>query len=183
MAATTVQYEPVPWLQGSTNSNQTSSKGDPGSLDKDDFLKLLVTELKYQNPLEPMQDKEFISQMANFSSLEQMKNLNNSFEALSDCLNSNLLPGMQLQQASAMIGHQVSYLSNDGQLTNGMVESVILKQGIPYCVVGDAEISIGDILAVKNASQSNVSMLQEILDQLNLLTGTLIPETGDSNDE
>lgn len=57
-------------------SNQNSS-----ALDKDAFLRLLVTQLSNQDPLSPMEDREFIAQMAQFSSLEQMQNLNDSYKA------------------------------------------------------------------------------------------------------
>ena len=48
-------------------------------LGKDAFFKLLITQLQYQNPLEPMDDRDFIAQIAQFSALEQMQNLNHSF--------------------------------------------------------------------------------------------------------
>lgn len=182
MDNTAVQYATVPWAQASSTSEQKTVNGGKSTLDKDDFLKLLVTQLKYQNPLEPMEDKEFMSQMANFSSLEQMKNLNSGFDKLSDSISNNLLPGIQLQQASAMIGNKVSYLNDEGQIASGTVDSVIIKQGVPYCVVGEKEISTSNILAVKDAGSSKESILQEILDQLKRLTGTLMPEAGDSVD-
>ena len=60
------------------NSDKTSSKSN--NLDKDAFLKLLVTQLQNQDPLSPMEDREFIAQMAQFSSLEQMQNLNDTMK-------------------------------------------------------------------------------------------------------
>jgi len=56
-------------------------KMQSGNLDKDAFLKLLVTQMQNQDPLSPMEDREFIAQMAQFSSLEQMQNLNDTFKS------------------------------------------------------------------------------------------------------
>lgn len=144
----------VPWVESTTNTTSTSKTGtDQSSLGKDDFLKLLVTQLKYQDPLEPVKDQDFIAQMASFSSLEQMNNLNTSFEKLATAFNDNLFPQVLLQQASNLIGMNVSYQnpdsdtdsSTDTDIIQGVVESVIMKDGTPYLTVNGKEITVGSI--------------------------------------
>ncbi|MGI5921880.1 MAG: flagellar hook assembly protein FlgD [Syntrophomonadaceae bacterium] len=138
-------------------------------LGKDDFLKLLITELKYQDPLEPMEDKEFISQMASFSSLEQMNNLNTSFEKLSETITTNLIPGLMLQQSSNMIGKTVDYVDPDTMtMVSGTVESVMVKQGIPYYVIDGKEVAMSSITRISNREEQ---VMDEILNQLAILAG------------
>jgi flagellar basal-body rod modification protein FlgD len=76
-----------------TQSAQSSSRQ---TLGKDDFLKLLITQMRYQDPLSPMDNSQFLAQMAQFSSLEQMQNLNESFDQsmlISQSLNNSSAAG------------------------------------------------------------------------------------------
>ncbi|MEW6379298.1 MAG: flagellar hook assembly protein FlgD [bacterium] len=68
------------------SANETISKID--SLNKDDFLKLLLTQMQHQDPLNPMDNTEFVSQLSQFSQLEQMYNVNQGLETLADSQNS-----------------------------------------------------------------------------------------------
>lgn len=78
-----VNYDALNYTSVNTNttSTQQTTRQPKDKLGKQDFLNLLTTQLKYQDPLKPMEDKEFIGQMAQFSSLEQMQNLNTTLEA------------------------------------------------------------------------------------------------------
>ena len=76
-------------------------------LGKDDFLKLLVTQLRYQDPINPMENTEFIAQLAQFSSLEQMKNVDNGIQDLSLLMNS-----INNSMATGMIGKDVKFLGD-----------------------------------------------------------------------
>ncbi|GEM03431.1 hypothetical protein HMI01_04190 [Halolactibacillus miurensis] len=88
-------------------SNQP--KREPSSdLGKEEFLQLLMAQIRNQDPLDPMDDKEFIAQMTTFSSLEQMMNMNNSIQQLVH--NQTVSPVIQY---SHMIGKEVSYYKLD----------------------------------------------------------------------
>lgn len=83
--------------------NQSKAREPRPELGKEDFLKILMTQLQDQDPTEPMDDREFVSQMATFSSLEQMTNMTDSMDQL---VESQLSPVVQY---SHMIGQEVSY--------------------------------------------------------------------------
>lgn len=92
---------------------QSNGRTSSNTLGKDDFLKLLITQLSNQDPTSPMEDTEFISQMAQFSSLEQMTNMSNAFSKMSEFLNS--------QEAVSTIGKTVELNIGDST-TTGIVQ-------------------------------------------------------------
>ena len=85
-----------------------AAKATKNDLDKDAFIKLLVTQLQYQDPLEPQENGEFIAQMAQFSSLEQMTNVASKLEDI-NTLVSNIDTSVLVGQLSSMIGHGVDW--------------------------------------------------------------------------
>jgi flagellar basal-body rod modification protein FlgD len=121
----------------SNYQNQTKSAGS-SSLGKDDFLKILMAQLQNQDPLNPMQDQDFISQMATFSSLEQMTNLNSSVDNFIKFAQQN-----QFMQASSMIGKTVTYLDEQQNENTAVVKSVLFKDGTTsFQLNGDNQTSI-----------------------------------------
>ena len=84
-------------------------------LDKDDFMKILITQLTHQDPTSPMEDKEFIAQMAQFSSLEQITNMNQEFTRMASAMTSG--------QAYSLLGQNVTVIDGD-QAVSGVVDAV-----------------------------------------------------------
>lgn len=107
------------------NLNQTTPTGSRvanNGMDKDSFLRLLTTQLQNQDPLSPMDQENFVQQMATFSSLEQSIELNQNF--------SQLLVFQSVAQAATLIGQDVTALL-DGKVVTGKVEQVIFVNGQP----------------------------------------------------
>ena len=120
--------------KGRAEANQRNT----GEMGKQDFLNLLVLQLRYQDPLNPVDDKEFIAQMAQFAALEQMQAMNASNTAM---------------KGFSMIGKYVTAMMADsitGQptLVEGHVESVIMNGSKTYVVVGGKEVPIDNIYNV-----------------------------------
>ncbi|ASQ29088.1 flagellar hook assembly protein FlgD [Borrelia miyamotoi] len=120
------------------NSNgERDIKGS--NLGRDDFLKLLITQLKYQDPTDPMKDKEFVAQMAQFSALEQMTNMSKSFESLSFALGKNKDLGL--------LGKIVEFENVDGEIVKGKVTNI--KMGVVPQIMIDGKYYVYDnILSV-----------------------------------
>ncbi len=119
-------------------TNGSNKKIDNSSIDTEVFLNLLVAQLKYQDPLAPQDNTSFVTQLAQMSSLNEMQDMNSS---------------LKNSQAYDMIGMDV-YAEVLNKTTGvktaygGLVDSVVIKEGIPYVVVGNTAIAVADVLQV-----------------------------------
>jgi flagellar basal-body rod modification protein FlgD len=114
----------------STTSTPTPtqvSRNTGGTLGKDDFLKLFVAQLQHQDPMNPMQDSDFMGQMASFSSLEQITNLAVANERIASSLSST--------NAIGLIGRTVTYVDENDVVHTGKVEKVSTTDGKPFLTV------------------------------------------------
>jgi len=102
-------------------------KTDNGSLGKDQFLKLFVAQLQHQDPMNPMNDSEFMAQMASFSTLEQVSNLAAANERMAASMTSN--------SAVGLIGRTVTYVDENEEIHTGKVDKVTTAGGKPLLTV------------------------------------------------
>lgn len=127
-------------------------------LGKQEFLNLLVTQLRYQDPLKPMEDKEFVAQLAQFSALEQMQNLNESFELL---------------KAQSMIGRNVVATSpqDSAKLIEGRVDSIKIDGSKVYLKINGTEVLSDNVREVYHTYSEEVlsSILNKVPSKEDLL--------------
>ena len=121
-------------------NSSNSSKKSGLSVDTGTFLKLLVAQLQYQSPLDPQSNTDFVAQLAQMTSLQQMSGITASIE------NS---------QAYSMIGKYIyaKVLNSTTGVTDcycGTVGSVVIQSGVPYIVIGNTAIPASDVTQVYN---------------------------------
>ena len=109
------------------------------ALDKNDFLKILITQLSHQDPTQPMDDKEFIAQMAQFSSLEQITNMSEGLSKVADLLAKS--------QAVGLLGSVVD-VQNGGGTVSGIVDAVT-GGDYPQILVGGQYYDYSQVQKIK----------------------------------
>jgi len=110
-------------------------------------MKLLVTQLQNQNPLEPLDNNEMASQLAQFSQLQQLESMNSNF--------AKVLATAEFTYANSLIGKEVSFISETeagtAEATSGIIEEVYNNvDGQIIFVAGDRALTFEDIISIKN---------------------------------
>lgn len=133
-----------------SKAEKAASKEAGGTLDKDAFLQLLVAQMKYQDPLEPTDNTEYVSQLATFSELEEMQ---------------NMVKSSDMQRASALVGEYVSVEQKDsaGNIKNveGYVDGVIYQGNKTYLKINDVLYDFDDLDKVYDESYVYAQKLAE----------------------
>lgn len=142
------------FVESSSASSLANDKTkNKSTLDKDAFLGLLVAQMKYQDPLEPTSNTEFVAQYAQFSSLEQMQNMANT---------------MELTRASSMVGKVVVVNTTDsaGRETQieGRVDYVMYENGKSYVSIDGGLYSLDDVYAIEDQTYLDaVELAQQLM--------------------
>ena len=127
----------------SGNATGPSATGGGLGLDKNAFLKLLVAQMRYQNPMNPSDGQQYLAQAAQFATVEKLDDIAQS--------QSEAIAYQQILLSSSMVGRQVTATENGDKVT-GVVSGVKFDSGAnPVLIVGDKEIPVGTVEEVTPA--------------------------------
>ena len=142
--------------KGASGSSESSEKRN---LDTDMFLQLLMEQIRNQDPLEPMSNDDMLAQLAQFTALEQMNNLNDSFADLKDeitFLNGNV-DQLNFISAQGLIGRYVEGINAAGETIKGTVESVTLNGSIVVLSVDGETLPMTGVMNVADKAPAEES--------------------------
>jgi flagellar basal-body rod modification protein FlgD len=125
---------------GSTQDTSSALNSSLGSLNLDDFLKMLLTELQNQDPLSPMDSSQMLTQIGQISQV-------GATQSLTSTLNSVLL-GQTIGNATAMIGKTITGLGDDGTDVTGKVDKVTISDGQPVLTIGSDTVQLKNVKSV-----------------------------------
>jgi len=117
-----------------------SMSGSGGTLDKNAFLQLMVTQMKYQDPMQPQSNSQFLSQLAQYTSLEQMTNVANT--------DAQVLFVNQMSIGQRLIGQTVTVQNPDQSQQTGSVTGLRVVNGEPQLMVGGKTYALTDLVQV-----------------------------------
>jgi flagellar basal-body rod modification protein FlgD len=134
---------------GMFSTTGVQKTGTTGTADKDMFLKLLVAQMRYQDPMNPTDSSQFLSQSAQFTALEKMQDVADQ--------TAGLFSAQMAFGASGLIGKQVTWNDKDGASQTGKVTGVTFGSTGPILDVGGSQLAITDVITVKDPASGTTS--------------------------
>jgi flagellar basal-body rod modification protein FlgD len=131
---------PVSSIDNGTGVTTGGSTTAADGLGRQEFLQLLVTQLRNQDPLEPLNDREFIAQMAQLSALQATNDLAGQVK--------QMVANQQQMGALELVGHKVAYQDSAGALAQGVVGGVRLDGGLPLLLIDQREVPLDHVQTV-----------------------------------
>ena len=128
----------------STASGIHDPPAPTNQLGKQEFLQLLVAQLRNQDPLRPMEDREFIAQLAQLTTMETLQRMQSTLESM--------LGAQLLSHAMGLIGHNVTAIQPGGEMVTGTVQGVRLEGAEILLDLGSTSIYLSDVQAVQTAA-------------------------------
>lgn len=131
-------------LAGVLSGGTTAAAGDAvrgqSILSQEEFFDIMISELTHQDPLEPMDNREFLDQLTQLQSLDVMSRLSAGIESL--------VLGQQIASASALIGTSVAGVTDGGTLVSGTVERVLVEDGSVLLDIGETTLPLANVREV-----------------------------------
>ena len=127
----------VPTAPSTTTKTASPSRSQ---LDKDTFLKLLVAQMRYQDPSKPMDSSQFVAQSAQFTTVEVLQQLQES--------QAQLLSFQSTLLSSGLIGKTVTAIGGDGKEVTGVVGSARVVAGQAYIMIKDETLPVGSVVKI-----------------------------------
>lgn len=159
-------------VESASQSSLSKTTETSNGMDKDAFLQLLVAQMKYQDPLEPTSNTEYISQYAQFSQVEQMQNMAASVE---------------LQRASQLVGQNVyvktTTSSGETKYIQGKVDYVVYENNKAYLAINESLYALEDLDTVHDATYLEAyELATSFVEKLNQLPGINVVDLNDAED-
>lgn len=155
--------------QFTSETNEKERANSNSTLGKEAFLQLLVAQMQYQDPLEPMDNTEYVSQLATFSQLETLQNME-----------STLAGGQATDLVGKTVMVKVTDANGDTSLKAGVVDYVIFEGGIPYLIINEEKYPYTDLDTVLSdeylEKMSNYEMANAVISYIDDL-----PDVADAN--
>jgi flagellar basal-body rod modification protein FlgD len=126
---------------GSTAPTTSSTTTQNTALDKDAFMKLLVAQMRYQDPSKPMDSSEFLAQTAQFTNIELLQKLQES--------QTQLISFQSVVLSSSLVGKTITGTATDGTTVTGTVDSAQVVSGTGYVTVGERKLPVTAVTEVR----------------------------------